>query len=228
MLKTKLVALTGRARAGKDHVASILGLPTLSVAEPLVEITEAFLGSCDKNQPLHRRFMQLLGAWGRGEVIKAPPTLPSQEDVTAMIRAKPKVYAPKTCKEVRINWEDFGKSPDFWLQIAIAKAKKRINQEGFNARIAICNVRFKNELVAFQKLGFLHLHVICSEETLAKRRGVGIDKTNDNDITEAYAKKLDKKMVGPQVIWNDPHVPCPKDMGYTPSVNLHRLAKLSD
>lgn len=226
MLKTKLVALTGRARAGKDHVASILELPTLSVAEPLVEITEAFLGSCDKNKPLHRRFMQLLGAWGRGEKIKSPQELPTQEDVTAMIHASPKVYAPKTYQEARIDWSEFGKRPDFWLQIALAKAKKRISKDGFGTKIAVCNVRFENELIAFQRLGFLHLHIMCSDQTLEKRRGVGIDKTNDNDITEAFAKKLDKTMVGPQVIWNDPHMPCPKGMGYTPSVNLHRLAKL--
>lgn len=62
MLKTNLVAITGRTRAGKDHTAHHLKLKTISIADPLYEICEHFLGGCDKTDPTHRKFLQLVGA----------------------------------------------------------------------------------------------------------------------------------------------------------------------
>jgi hypothetical protein len=61
---------------------------------------------------------------------------------------------------------------------------------------------------------------MCSEKTIRERRGVGINSKNDKDITEVFAKKLDTKMVGPQVIWNDPTFPPPEGRGYTIAKNI--------
>lgn len=225
MINTNLVALTGRARAGKDHIANLLDLKTLSIADPLYEICAYFLGKCEKDLPHHRRFLQLLGAWGRGETTKGPKYLPNKKEVTKEIRKNPQIVAPKTYGETkgRVNWEKFGKNAGFWLEITKARVQNYIKQEkkqGNSPRLAIPNVRFTNELRAFEKLGFLHLHVVCSQESLKARRGKGVNTKNDNDITEAFAKKLDLKMVGPQVIWNDPHFPPPEGRGYTIAENL--------
>jgi hypothetical protein len=220
MITTNLIALTGRARAGKDHIAKLLDLETLSIADPLYEICAHFLGSCNKDLPQHRRFLQLLGAWGRGETTKGPKTLPSKRDVTKEIRKFPQMVAPKTFGETKgkVDWKKFGRNAGFWLDITKARVQNMLKvarKEGKTLKLAIPNIRFTNELRAFQKLGFLHLHVVCSEKTLKDRRGKGVNTKNDNDITEAFAKKLDLKMVGPQVIWNDPNLPPPEGRGYT-------------
>jgi hypothetical protein len=225
MITTNLVALTGRARAGKDHIAKILGLQTLSIADPLYEICSHFLGSCNKDLPQHRRFLQLLGAWGRGERTKGPENLPNRKQITKEIRKFPEIVAPTTFAETKgkVNWDKFGRNAGFWLEITKARVQnmlKNAKKEGKPLKLAIPNIRFTNELRAFEKLGFLHLHIVCSEKTLKSRRGKGVNTKNDNDITEAFAKKLDLKMVGPQVIWNDPHFPPPEGRGYTIAKNI--------
>ena len=227
MITTNLVALTGRARAGKDHIAQTLGLQTLSIAAPLYEICTYFLGSCEKDLPQHRRFLQLLGAWGRGERTKGPKYLPSRREITREIRKSPQTVAPNTYAETkrRVDWDKFGKNASFWLEITKARVKNFIKEEkkaGRSPKLAIPNIRFTNELRAFEKLGFLHLHVTCSEKTLRDRRGKGVNTKNDNDITELFAKKLDQRMVGPQVIWNDPYFPPPEGKGYTIAKNLNK------
>lgn len=237
MITTNLIALTGRARAGKDHIASLLGLETLSIADPLYEICAHFLGSCNKDLPQHRRFLQLLGAWGRGESTKGPKYLPNRKDITREIRKSPQSVAPKTFAETRgkVDWLKFGKNAGFWLEITKARVQNFIKEEkkkGKTPKLAIPNVRFTNELRAFEKLGFLHLHIVCSEKTLRARRGRGVNTKNDSDITEAFAKKLDIRMVGPQVIWNDPHLPPPDGRGYTIAKNISQaidtLRKIGD
>jgi hypothetical protein len=228
MITKNLIALTGRARAGKDHIATLLGLETLSIAEPLYEICAYFLGSCNKDLPQHRRFLQLLGAWGRGEKTKGPKYLPTRKDITKEIRKYPQKVAPKTYAETkgRVKWQKFSRNAGFWLEITKARVQNMIREaknEGKTLKLAIPNIRFTNELRAFQKLGFLHLHVICSDKTLKARRGKGVNSKNDSDITEAFAKKLDTKMVGPQVIWNDPNFPPPEGKGYTMAKNVVEL-----
>jgi hypothetical protein len=223
--KNTLIALTGRARAGKDHIATILGLQTLSIANPLYEICSYFLGSCNKDIAEHRRFLQLLGAWGRGESTPGPDNLPTRREVGKKVRHYPKEVAPVTYEETKriVNWKEFGKNSHFWLDITTARVKhiiKGAKKEGKHVKLAIPNVRFTNELKAFQKLGFLHLHVTCSEKTLMKRRGAGHNKENDTDITEVLAKRLDTKMRGEQVIWNDENYHSPTNYGYTDSKNV--------
>lgn len=231
MINTNLVALTGRARAGKDHIAKLLGLETLSIADPLYEICTYFLGSCNKDLPQHRRFLQLLGAWGRGERTKGPESLPNRKDITKEIRKSPQKVAPSTFAETKgkVDWQKFGKNASFWLEITKARVQNIIREgkkKGKTTKLAIPNIRFTNELRAFEKLGFLHLHVVCSEKTLKDRRGKGVNTKNDNDITENFAKKLDLKMVGPQVIWNDPHLPPPDGRGYTIAKNITQAIDL--
>jgi len=228
MNKNELIALTGRARAGKDHIASLLGLETLSIADPLYEICQHFLGSCNKDIAEHRRFLQLLGAWGRGEKTPGPDSLPTRKEVNKKVRHNPKEVVPKTYNETKkiVNWKDFGKNSHFWLDITKARVKhiiKKAKKEKRQVKLAIPNVRFTNELKAFQNIGFLHLHITCSEETLMKRRGAGHNKENDMDITEILAKKLDAKMIGEQVIWNDPIKEIPQNKGFTQANDVRGL-----
>jgi hypothetical protein len=228
MITTNLIALTGRARAGKDHIAKLLDLQTLSIADPLYEICTFFLGSCNKDIPEHRRFLQLLGAWGRGERTEGPKSLPNRKNVTKEIRKKAQEIVPKTYQETNslVDWDNFGKNAHFWLDITKARVANFIEEEkkqGRVPRLAIPNIRFTNELRTFEKLGFLHLHIKCSEKTLMQRRGKGHNNQNDQDITELLAKKLDAKMVGPQVIWNDPKVAPPPEKGYTIAKHVTKI-----
>jgi hypothetical protein len=228
MKKNELIALTGRARAGKDHIASLLGLQTLSIADPLYEICTYFLGSCDKDIAEHRRFLQLLGAWGRGEKTLGPENLPTRKEVNKQVRNFAKEVVPKTYEQTKkiVNWKDFGKNTHFWLDITKARVEhiiKKAKREDKQVKLAIPNVRFTNELNAFQKFGFLHLHITCSEKTLMQRRGAGHNTENDTDITEVLAKKLDHRMTGEQVIWNDPMEPAPSEKGFTNAQDVRNL-----
>lgn len=226
MISTNLVALTGRARAGKDHTAKILQLETISIADPLYEICEYYLKSCDKENPTHRRFLQLVGAWGRGT--QEPDTtkeIPLRKDVSQDLNALGNKITPKISSTCPIDWSQFGKNQDFWLNIILARAKAKIQQYGHKTHLAIPNIRFTNELEAFQRLGFLHLHIHCSEETITQRRGPNFGETNNNDPTEDLAKTLDLTLHGPTVIWNDPQKATPENSGYTHIQDLIRQNK---
>lgn len=220
-LPTNRVIFTGRLRAGKDHVAQILGLKPLGFAEPLYAACSALLGSCDKSLPAHRRLLQLLGAWGRGTSLEGEYELglPLQKDVAELFQKHPEKILDEAHLKLPVDWTLFGRRADFWIIVAQAKAKT-ILRENPEVRIAIPNGRFPNEVEAFQKIGFLHLHVTCSEETRRSRPGGNVSAEAENDVTEAYAKELDYSLLGPTVIWNDPGKPVPDGKGYLPVTAL--------
>jgi hypothetical protein len=212
-IPTTKVVFTGRLRAGKDHIAKLLGLTPLGVADPLYIACERLLGSCNKEIPQHRRLLQLLGAWGRGVATPTEANLPTQEFVTNLFQNQPDQILDEAHLALPISWTNFGKTPDFWIQVAKTKSLFLLQQ---NPEVKICipNARFANEVSAFQQLGFLHLHVTCSPQTRLSRPGAKLTPEADNDITEAYAKELDETLLGPCVIWNDPNQPVPPNKGF--------------
>lgn len=205
------VIFTGRMRVGKDYVSELLGLTVLPLAEPLYEMCSALLGSCEKENPQHRQFLQMLGAWGRGEPKEDSPRLPTFQEVTSLVNSQPEKLVTTKHLNIGIQWSRFG-TPEFWLNIALLKAQAFI-KENPNTPLSVPNGRFANEVQAFTKLGFLHLHVRCSEPARLERLGPRHDPASDNDITEAYSRHLDETLFGPTVIWND-HRPTPNNTGY--------------
>lgn len=210
-IPNNLVIFTGRLRAGKDHAAQLMGLKPIPLAEPLYEICINMLGECNKKNPLHRRFLQLLGAWGRGET-GSHPELPTNEEVAAIIRRSPKTLLSKKHTDLNIDWQTFG-NPEFWITIGIEKTRALLDNTK-NPLLAIPNGRFPNEIQAFQKLGFVHMHVACSEDTRRARAGGNNSAEIENDTTEMFAKHLDENMFGPMVLWNDPYYPVPANTGW--------------
>jgi len=211
VIPTNLVIFTGRLRSGKDHAAQIMGLTPIPLAEPLYEICISMLGDCNKRNPLHRRFLQLLGAWGRGETGEHPE-LPEAKEVAALITKSPEKLLSEKHTKLNIDWETFG-NPDFWIKIGVEKTKALMTSTK-DPRLAIPNGRFPNELMAFQKLGFIHMHVVCSEHTRRARAGGDNNAEIENDTTELFAKYLDENMFGPMVLWNDPYYPVPSNTGW--------------
>ena len=210
-IPTNLVIFTGRLRSGKDFVAQIMNLAPIPLAEPLYEICTNMLGACNKENILHRRFLQLLGAWGRGEE-GHHPELPTRDEVKNLVTQAPERVLSEKHLNLNIDLQTFG-HPDFWINIATEKTKG-ILKENPQARLAIPNGRFPNEIKAFQRIGFVHMHVICSEATRTSRLGGKVGAEADNDITEMFAKELDKQLFGPTVIWNDPNLPVPPNTGW--------------
>lgn len=205
------VIFTGKMRSGKDYISEKLGLTVLPLAEPLYEICASMLGRCDKGIPSHRLFLQMLGSWGRGEEKPEDPTLPSKAEVIERITTRPETLVSEKHIKLPVNWNAFG-VPTFWMDIAILKTQAFIKANP-ETRISVPNGRFKNEVEAFQRLGFLHLHIKCSEEERLKRLGPNHHPEHDKDVTEEYAEFLDHTLLGPTVIWND-HRPVPPNTGW--------------
>lgn len=205
------VIFTGKMRAGKDYISEKLGLTVLPLAEPLYEICASMLGGCDKGIADHRLFLQMLGSWGRGEEKPEKVNLPGREEVVKRLTSKPETLLSEKHCRLPINWDAFG-TPSFWMDIAVLKTQDYIKHNP-EARISVPNGRFQNEVNAFSRLGFMHLHIRCSEEERLKRLGPNHDPAHDADVTEAFAAHLDSTMLGPTVIWNDTR-PVPPNTGW--------------
>ena len=119
-----------------------------------------------------------------------------------------------------VEWENFGRAADIWLDACVKRADDFPNA-------AITNVRFKNEFDRLKAEGWQHWHVMCSGDTWAARlsvRGLTPESVVVADISEQLAASLDasvtKKLVqrvGPKlhVIWSDGNVPAPSPRFYT-------------
>ena len=181
-----LFVFTGRLRAGKDWLAEKLGCRILSVAEPMYEAADHFLGTRNKDLPHVRKFLQMIGQWGRGENLPDEANLPKQSEV--LDGFKNGDFLSSEFKDV--NWEGFGKAKDFWNKIVISRAQLILKKDS-NIRIAVVNARFPDELDTFAQAGFQHFHVKCSNETRIKRIGSKYDPKMEEDATETFAKELD-------------------------------------
>lgn len=215
------IFFTGRLAVGKDYCATAAGYPIFGFADPIYALANFFFGTSvnaagGKDDPGMREFLQTVGQWGRGEVNDKYPYGPTRAIFGVMLRS----LAAANALPAGVNWEAFGKSPDFWIESLLARTAE-------TTRAAITNCRFSNEFTRLKAAGFTHFHVICSPSTWAKRlaaKRLTVDAAAVKDISEQLAKQLDAQVVKTlseqrvgsklRVIWNDT-VPSPSARLYT-------------
>jgi hypothetical protein len=195
------VVLTGRRRAGKDHVAETNGYVIYGFADPMYDLAEHFIGSSDKEKPGVLDFIYRIGAWGRGDVNEEYPLTPERKRITEDIRETATQF---TSIGSATQWQSFGKYPSFWTQIL----ENRIRQSDED-RIAVTNARFPNELRRMCKnAGLNHYHVMCAEETRMDRLGEEeyhgpSSDPEDLPVTEQMAAHFDRAARGCDVDTSD-------------------------
>lgn len=213
--------------AGKDFVAKSANLKIKGFADPIYQLCEFFNGTADKSVPGVRKFLQQIGQWGWGCVSDSYPHTAERAAITRSIREQ---GATMTRDFGWVNWSEFGKRQDFWVNIALTGlaiqsrtlAKKaqdflfpEMNQQP-GMRLAITNARFAHELQPCLRAGFRHFHVRCSEETRRLRMiaaGYEYRPQDDADTSEALAKQFDSDMQDRCVVWND-NEPAPAGRDY--------------
>lgn len=223
----RLFVFSGRMFAGKDFVAKSAHLRIKGFADPIYQLCEFFNGTSDKSVPGIRRFLQQLGQWGWGCVSEVYPHSTERAAITRAIREQ---GATMTRDFEWVNWAEFGRRQDFWVNIALTSLG--LTRQTFSSRaqeflfpeldpraeidLAITNARFEHELKPCMRAGFLHFHVRCSEETRRLRMmaaGYAFNAQADTDTSELMARTLDSDMHDRQVIWNDT-APAPAGRNY--------------
>lgn len=215
------VYTTGRLRVGKDHVLKALGYQIHGFAEPLYALQKYFFGTDDKTVPGARKFLQMVGQWGRGQVDNAYPISAQRASFTTIVRGLGQ--NGQFDKSLGVRWEHFGQDPDLWLNAFLTRHS--VAPAGRNA---VSNVRFSNELNGLTTAGWIHFHVMCSPATWAKRlKEVGLTPSSPevNDTSEQLAVVMDRdsmqrvrlKPQGPKlrVIWNDLEMRSPSPRFFT-------------
>lgn len=203
-LKPDRVIVSGRLCAGKDFVAEHSGHTVYGFADPMYRLAEHFLGTTDKSLPGVRRFLQKIGAWGRGEVSEDYPVTVERRKMVEELRTRGHEITGMGSKE---TWKYYAVRPDeaaqedgpsvgpdlgeFWIEL-LAERIERAPED----RIAITNGRFPNEIRYFLgQMDFTHFHVMCSQETRKERleeRGETLDPEAEADVTEQLAAELDR------------------------------------
>lgn len=219
----RLFVFSGRMFAGKDFVAKSAGLTIKGFADPIYQLCEFFNGTANKSVPGIRRFLQQIGQWGWGCVSETYPHSTERATITRAIRE----HGKEMTRDFRwVDWSEYGKRQDFWVNIALTGLglTARSNGQSFlfaemNRRepyeLAITNSRFEHELLPCLNAGFSHFHVRCTEETRRLRMtlaGYEFRPQDDEDASEQMARRLDMDMPESQVIWNDAEpMPAGKD-----------------
>lgn len=195
------IGMTGVMGVGKDFVCDKMGCVKFGFAEPMYRIAEQVLGTSDKSIPGVRKFLQDVGAWGRGEV---SPEVPWSVERGLLVERMRHNGSPR-----------YGTDPDYWVKQCL----DLVNQSA-EPRIAVPNVRFVNEYTALARAGFSLVHVTCLPDTLAARReALGYkDRTVFNNVSERLAQEYDRRFfadeplpAGMTILWND-------DPGLRPSL----------
>lgn len=207
---TSRLFFTGRLVVGKDYCANAAGCKVFGFADPLYFLANYFFGEQPKDRT--RAFLQAVGTWGRGEY--DPETAPLTTDranFIVMIRRLGQGFPEELC----VDWESFGKNPNIWLEAAIRRVVEW-QKSNPGKRVALTNVRFKNEMDALKELGWGHWHVQCSPATWKARLGERNFTTASPEVnhpSEKFAAGIDslitrllsrperKKL---RVIWSDP------------------------
>lgn len=139
---------------------------------------------------------------------------------------------------------DFGRSTDFWINIVLHRMEQVITNQkhrqewlqsgGEKAQeylaqrpnaleqsrrplnLCVSSVRYEHELAPLKAAGFVHLLVMCSEETRRERmaaKGYTSSATEVVDISEQLARQLATTLDDRHIIWND-HRPRPEGKDY--------------
>lgn len=226
-------AFSGLMLVGKDFVAGRAELPIVGFADPIYELCDHFLGTRDKNVPGVRRFMQLIGQWGWGNIDEEYPHSVERAQFVHLMRTQGHAF---TRQYVWVDWTEYGKRKDFWVNILLMKlglralpGLKQITSQAElfaefqnkDARYAIVNARFDHEFEPIMGAGFRHFHVMCSDETRRERmlaKGYVITDKENLDKSEQLAWKLNQQALAgvfpaANVIWND-HRPTPNGLNF--------------
>lgn len=213
--KDRLFVFSGRMFAGKDFIAKSAGLTIKGFADPIYQLSDFFNGTSDKSVPGIRKFLQQIGQWGWGCVSNEYPHNSERASITRAVR----LHGKDMTRDFKwVNWSEYGQRQDFWVNIALTRLGLTDSAEAngqtflfpqpvrdpFN--LAITNSRFEHELKPCRAAGFNHFHVRCSENTRKVRMqmaGYTVRPEDENDASEAMAKRLDMDMPEHQVIWND-------------------------
>lgn len=234
-------AFTGRLKVGKDYVASALAAKIFGFADPLYFLQDYFFGTSaatnpsQKDIPGARQFLQTVGQWGWGAVNEKYPLTPARACFVKMIRSLATVNN-EFPEHLHVDWANFGRSKSLWVDAALNRIERYLEQFP-DHRVAIVNARFEHEFVPLKNAGFEHYHVMCSNDTWAKR--LGASKLTPQspaviDMSEKLAHALDADVIkkisanktGPMLraIWNDEKVPSPSPRIYTLAQFLQQAA----
>lgn len=210
--KYRKVLFTGQMKSGKDYVALAAGFQILSFAAPLYALLDYFFGVTEqtKDSPGARSFMQLVGTWGRGDISQSEPISPERAVFTRMIIALGQAGVLPMGDTV--DWSSFGKDRDIWLKACLKRADVILRDP--EAKVAVVNGRFKNEIEAFDAAGWTRFHVMASELALKQRREKDrVPSSTLQHSSEELARALDKSSIAVaqrtkkpkiNVVWNDP------------------------
>ena len=209
------VFYTGRLCVGKDFVAAATGATIIGMADPIYWLTSVLTGveisaTAGKNVPGIREMMQIIGQWGRGTVSAQYPWTVARAMFVPQVQRLAEALDPDN--KQKVNWADFGKSENIWLD-ALASRVKDIPTD---QRLAVTNVRFDNEYKFFRALGWQHYHVMCGPaswaERLAKQK-LTPESPVLKDVSEQLAITLDQQVTKTisqaprgeslRVVWND-------------------------
>jgi len=220
------IFFTGRLCAGKDWCASAVGSTIFGFADPMYQLTEYLFGvkvtSTDgKNIAGVRKFLQLVGQWGRNEINEQYPLTAERAMFCLMIRS----LANQNILPPSVDWGMFGLNADLWIDGLITRVNNSFDPAG---RVAVTNCRFVNEYKRLLADGFEHWHVVCSPQTWVARLKLkellpGSPEVKDmseklaSDLNDSLTKQLSAQRVGKKlkVIWNDTQVPPPSNRIYT-------------
>ena len=218
------VFFTGRLAVGKDFVAAATGATIFGFASPIYHLLNFLtnLGvTATSGKDTHgvRATMQTIGQWGRGTTSDAYPVTPARIVFNMMVRSLAKNIDPenKQC----VKWSEFGSNPNLWLDALAARVAAH-QAENPAARIAVTNVRFKNEYDFLIGQHWVHYHVTASPNTWAQRlakQKLTPESPALKDVSEQLANTMDASVVKRisqeprgdklRVIWNDDTVRVP-------------------
>ena len=226
----EIYAITGCMFSGKDHVIKQMGLPNISMSDPIHAVVKHLYGSTNKSRSGIRAAMQVVGRWGRGDIL--PYNLEGAAQLKEIRGLSPEFDDGRWSF---VNWYNFG-NPNFWIHIVEDRIERQLEQPSNllpNLRACIISsIRWPNELAWAKQRGAIHVHVTCHEETLWKRRAEAqywAPQSELSDPSEAMAHQIDaEKILADITVWNDEEAPKAKNNYLTVAEFLCKLASDSN
>lgn len=208
------VAFIAPFATGKDHAAEVLGYTSIAkFAAPLYRLSELIWPGFQKSMPGGRKFLQQLGAAGRGQIDENYPVTMER----ALIRQYVESFIRR--EELDEKWRAFG-FPGFWIDRALESLAKRPTPW------ALTDARYPNEVQALRSSGTAVFFVGCNALTLIERRKKGGYATDgaEKDSSEALANRIAERVWSENfdinhvtaefgltgVIWSDDLKRCPE------------------
>lgn len=192
------IVASGSMRAGKSYLLEVLlDLDIKNVPDPMYAITEYCFGTRDKSVPGVREFMQRIGQIGRGLIDEEYPASFGRAALTNQIRSygsgMMEMCADNPEEYKNVDWNEFGRNPDFWVDVLANRVEKAIESSPVTGRerseVGIPNARFPNEIIKMTELGLDYYHVMCSRGT-RRARVEGDLEEQESDRTEQLGKEL--------------------------------------